>query len=58
MTQTFYATSEHDFQQHPPELMKGLRRFIKAENENGRRPLLHEANWQQAAEEFNPSVWE
>jgi hypothetical protein len=58
MTQSFYAESEHNFQNHPPELMKGLRRFIKGDNENGRQPLIHEANWQQKAEEFKPSVWE
>ena len=58
MTQTFYAASEHQFQQHPPEIMEGLRRFIKTENEDELRPLIHEANWQQRAEEYKPSVWE
>jgi hypothetical protein len=58
MTQTFYEASVEDFGQHSPELMKGLRRFVKVENERGRIPQIDKANWQQQAEEFKPSIWE
>ena len=58
MTQSFYAASAAEFPKHLPELMEGLRRYFKAENEKAVRPLIHEGNWQQAAEKFKPSVWE
>lgn len=49
-----HAASAAEFPKHPPELMEGLRRYFKWENEKAVRPLIHEGNWQQAAEKSKP----
>ena len=58
MTATFFAESTSKFSGHLPELLEGLRRFFKAENEKGKRPCIDKGTWQQQAEMFKPSVWD